>query len=272
VQQEINAEDKQIIQKTKEKFGARLECLAPEVVLRFVRGYAHEEQRFEATCERLEFFLKKKDDYQFDTILDEAFPAEDECVKAWPIYIYGEDKQGHLVLYDEIASCKPEEINKAFKGKPQKLKKFRYRFWKRVNMAKRAQWNKYDGQLIYKHVMVFDMSGFTRHHFAAEYRTLVKEIIGEEQHLFPETLYKTFIINAPLAFRMIWGIVSNFVDPITYKKISVLGGNYLGEIEKEISRDQFPQKYGGTGKWPIRMGNVPDYGEKEQEQEKEKEK
>jgi len=88
---------------------------------------------------------------------------------------------------------------------------------KRLSDSKRAQSQKYK-QLIYKHVMVMDMSGFSAAHFGQKHRHLVQEVIGEEQHLFPETLYKLYLINAPFAFRMVWKIISNFVDPITYKK------------------------------------------------------
>lgn len=76
--------------------------------------------------------------------------------------------------------------------------------------------------------------------------------------MFPETLCVLFLINTPWAFRMIWSILGNFIDPITYNKIKVLGSDYLGEMQKYINIDQIPQKYKGKGKIPIKYGYCSD--------------
>ena len=91
--------------------------------------------------------------------------------------------------------------------------------------------------------------------FASEYRF---EPLVEYRHVFPESLYKCFVINAPWIFTMIWKIISNFIDPITYEKIKVLGTDYLEEMKKTIPLDQIPAKYGGTGKMEIKLGMSAD--------------
>merc|ERR1712154_630173 len=112
--------------------------------------------------------------------------------------------------------------------------------------------------VLFKHAFVMDLSGFSTSHFGSNYRNIIREIIGDEQNVFPETLYVLFLVNTPWAFRMIWKILSNFIDPITYEKIKVLGGDYLNEMKKYIDIDQIPTKYKGKGKKPIKLGHCSD--------------
>ena len=42
-------------------------------------------------------------------------------------------------------------------------------------------------------------------------------------NFFPEQLNKTFIINVPLVFNMVWKVVSLFLDEGTRVKIEFLG-------------------------------------------------
>ena len=78
------------------------------------------------------------------------------------------------------------------------------------------------------------------------------------RNVFPETLYVMFLVNTPWAFRLIWKIVGNFIDPITYEKIKVLGSDYINEMTKYIPIDQIPPKYKGKGQIPIKYGHCSD--------------
>lgn len=205
-------------------------------------------------------------------------------IDCFVLYI-GFDQQGHPVVYDEIASSDTKKVDAAFTPKsddPMELcRVYRYRFHRRLANAKRIQSEKLD-TLMFKHVLVFDLKGFSSAHFGAKYRAIVQGVIGDEQfgallspnamqcesaslmwcalnrNVFPETLYKCILVNSPWAFRMIWSIISNFIDPITYEKIKVLGSDYLGEMQKIINIDQIPPKYGGKGTKAIKLGHSAD--------------
>ncbi|ETO34176.1 hypothetical protein RFI_02917 [Reticulomyxa filosa] len=111
--------------------------------------------------------------------------------------------------------------------------------------------------MIYKHVMVMDVSNASMTSLN-KFKNLVQTVIAEEhgttykkkimyvytynnnkRHLFPETLYKLYLVNSSFTFRAIWKIVSNFVDPITYQKINVLGGSYLDEMAKILTKMRY---------------------------------
>ena len=69
---------------------------------------------------------------------------------------------------------------------------------------------------------------------------------------------KMYIINAPWPFRFAWKIISNFIHPITVKKIDILGGDYINTMKKKISIDQIPKAYGGKCELPIKYGYTAD--------------
>lgn len=163
----------------------------------------------------------------------------------------GWDKQGHPILYDEIGCADITAVTDAFSNDIEIVRKYRFRFHRRLANCKRIQADRYKVP-IFKHVMVMDMSGFCSSHFNAQYRAIVKDIIGDEQNVFPETLKKLYVVNAPWPFRLIWNVICTFIDPLTAQKISV--AKNTSELLREIDVNQIPPKYGGKGKWEIILG------------------
>lgn len=43
-----------------------------------------------------------------------------------------------------------------------------------------------------------------------------------------------------------------------FVKTQVLGTDFLKELTKQVSLDQIPPKYGGTGKWDIKLAHIAD--------------
>jgi len=251
--QKNTPQDEVITIHLQKEFGNKLDKIPPDVITRFIRGYAHEKDRKTTTVDRLRYYLECFEKYDFPTISDEPWPEEKDCFGAWPVYIYGTDLQGHPLLIDELGCSPMSNFENVFGGDYEKLRKFRLRLMWRLSLRKEKLAKKY-GVMIYKHTMIMDVSAVSMSTLN-KFRTLVQDVISEEQHLFPETLHKLYIINAPWTFRAIWTIVSNFVDPLTNQKIHVLGSNYLEELLKVISKDELPSKYGGTCKIPIAYGN-----------------
>ena len=79
----------------------------------------------------------------------------------------------------------------------------------------------------------------------------------DEQLMFPETLYKLYLVNVPPAFMIVWKVVSSVIDARVLEKIKLLGTDFLDEMLKDIDIEQIPQRYGGKAKWKVRWGDVP---------------
>ena len=127
------------------KYGQKLNKFYPSDLTRFVQGYAHMEDRETATCDRIDALVERgfspNAEWDFEHILDSPMPQneEAECLKAWPVFMYGYDKEGHPVLYDQIGCSSLSELDACFDGKMHKLKTFRYRNLMRLQNVKRIQ-------------------------------------------------------------------------------------------------------------------------------------
>lgn len=171
----FNDSDWKMFAKIKAKYGSRLDVFYGDDITRFVQGYAHEEKREEATFQRIDDLLKRgfepnkykdaketKEDpcakqFDFRSILekDAMKPGEEEdALKAWPVFIYGYDDQGHPVMYDEIGNSNPTDLDTCFEDseanakqgkfeKMRKLKTFRFRVLRRLHNTKRIQTGRY---------------------------------------------------------------------------------------------------------------------------------
>lgn len=69
---------------------------------------------------------------------------------------------------------------------------------------------------------------------------------GISQNYYPERLGKLYLINAPWGFSTVFSVVKSFLDPITVKKIHVLGSGYQAELLKQVPKESLPKEYGGT--------------------------
>lgn len=54
------------------------------------------------------------------------------------------------------------------------------------------------------------------------------------------------IINAPLAFRAVWGLVKPMLQPRTINKITILGTKYIDDLTKHVAIENIPEYMGGT--------------------------
>merc|ERR1712129_693677 len=106
--------------------------------------------------------------------------------------------------------------------------------------------------------IVMDCKNFYAKALTAKYRNLVQAIMGDESNLWPNSLQKMFIINAPWPFRFAWKIISNFIHPITVAKIEIVGSDFLKAMRKSIDSAQIPKCYGGEGMLAIKMGYAAD--------------
>ena len=81
--------DKKLLAKIQEKFGSKLDPLYPSVIRTFIIGYKTFDEREKETLERIEHYLKRFEEYNFNGCLKEPLENEEEMKKAWPVFTYG---------------------------------------------------------------------------------------------------------------------------------------------------------------------------------------
>ena len=74
----------------------------------------------------------------------------------------------------------------------------------------------------------------------------VRQASEISQNYYPERLGKLYLINAPWGFSSAFSAVKGFLDPITVKKIHVLGSGYKKELLAQIPAENLPVEFGGT--------------------------
>lgn len=74
----------------------------------------------------------------------------------------------------------------------------------------------------------------------------VKQVSALSQNYYPERLGHLYLINTPWGFSTVWSVVKGWLDPVTVKKIHVLGSNYQKELLAQIPAENLPKQFGGT--------------------------
>lgn len=106
--------------------------------------------------------------------------------------------------------------------------------------------------------MILDLSGLSMSHLSATFTGLLKTYIGKFSNLYPESLYKLFVINAPFIFSGAWGAISLFVHPVTRAKIHIISNpryalEELGKLGAKLEHS-FAEVRGGAAAGGLTAG------------------
>jgi hypothetical protein len=187
-------------------------------------------------------------------LLTKHLPKEAEFSRGWPTCIYGEDDTGHVVFMERIEARAPrnrtprtrlpasrvrhtQDIDTEFLAKSLTLDKMldlRAQVFEALNLEKDFI-SRRRGYLVYKHISVVDLKNLKMSHFSKEVRSVIKAIIGLGSDFYPESLWKLYLINAPMIFRTVWAVIKPMVHPETLAKTFILGGekDFLPVLTRE---------------------------------------
>jgi hypothetical protein len=94
--------------------------------------------------------------------------------------------------------------------------------------------------------------------FAGEVVDFVKKTSAFTAAHYPERSGSIFVINVPSWFSIIWKTVSPWIDPVTVKKIKILGYGEVAitkALEEKIPIENIPPEYGGQS---MSLGQSPE--------------
>eukprot|EP01084_Bolivina_argentea_P312262 540600_1 len=239
-----------------------------DIILRFVIGYRHYDdynKRLRETDKLFKGYLKWHEKSNFDNIL------KIKCINNIEIkhylhgsYIYGNDKYGHPLFWDDGLKTLSNADNSIHKNCGEKgmdnvtcyFARIMHEF--KVATTKYYKLNNLKNRNIglYQHTIILNMNNFSFKRALSDRK--IHEFYAQRfSELAPEMLHRMYVINAPFIFQAAWKIISAFLHPNTVKKTKILGNDYIHELSKEIDINMIPKKFGGKGKWKIRYGKEP---------------
>lgn len=103
---------------------------------------------------------------------------------------------------------------------------------------------------VLKHVYLVDLSGVRFRQLTARVRSRFRFVVQTLEKVYPDVIYRTYVVNAPKSLSYIWGAISALLHPQTRAKIRILPAGV--DIEKSgllldgIPASNFPKCLGGT--------------------------
>jgi len=157
----------------------------------------------------------------------------EEIEQQWPLNGSGTNKDGLVVLWDKSGNLDESWTASLMKSVEAKNAVTFYCVRQIENLLRfKIRLSKQSGIRMTRHISILDAynMGITN---VTSVRSLMDQILGDVQVMYPETLKKLYIINAGWLFKAAWTVVRNFIHPITAQKVVILGTNYKETLERE---------------------------------------
>lgn len=94
--------------------------------------------------------------------------------------------------------------------------------------------------------MFRDLKGLGTAHVGAQGQNIIKAVIKLASPNYPESLAKSYVINAPYVFNMLWYFIKGMLDPNTIAKVNIFGSDFYPTLIQEFPLEHIPTICGGT--------------------------
>ncbi|AEO59982.1 hypothetical protein MYCTH_2315937 [Thermothelomyces thermophilus ATCC 42464] len=221
-----------------EGYKERLDTLT---LLRFLRA-----RKFDVELAKTMFIECEK--WRQETKLDELlptweYPEKEEVFKYYPQYYHKTDKDGRPVYIEQLGGIDLTAMYKITTAE-RMLTNLAVEY-ERVADPRLPACSRKAGTLLETCCTIMDFKGVGLAK-APQVYGYVKQASALSQNYYPERLGHLYLINTPWGFSTVWSVVKGWLDPVTVKKIHVLGSNYQKELLAQIPAENLPKQFGGT--------------------------
>lgn len=190
--------------------------------------------------------LKWRRDWSVDDILLEQQPYFSTIKEVSPHFLHGRDKHGRPVYYDLLGRINVEA------GCSRGLTVDRY--IRHCIYAGEMLWNIFEPNDEQQMIAVMDVRGVGLQSLSG----FALEIFQQQSKInaghYPGRNFKTFIVNAPGWFSLIFPVILGALDRRTKENLTVLSRDY-SPLYALIDRSEIPPQYGGTS---TELGTSPE--------------
>lgn len=181
---------------------------------------------------------------QVDTLIDTFVFEEEEAVRnCYPRYYHNIDKAGRPIYIEHVGVI---DIKTLFKvTDEERMTKQHVLSYEKLIRDRMPACSKLADRHIEQCCTILDLKGVSLRQFANAFG-FIKRTSAIAQNYYPEMMGKMYVINAPMMFTSVWGMVKPLLDEVTVKKIVILGSNYQSTLLQDIDAANLPKVIGGT--------------------------
>lgn len=209
-------------------------------LLRFLRARKFDLPK---TLEMWRNFIKWRHENNVDNILSMDFSEMDQAKKYYPHGYFRTDKSGRPIYIERIGYLKFDALTKIISMDRMQL--YFVQSYERLLKEIFPACTKAAGKRVDQTCYIIDLKDAGAKLFSSSMREIIKLASKIGQDYYPEVLGNMFIINTPMVFHGIWGLIKPFIDEKTKKKIHILGSKYRKELSEFISDENLPDFLGG---------------------------
>ncbi|KAG6015717.1 hypothetical protein E4U54_003068 [Claviceps lovelessii] len=180
-----------------------------------------------------------------ETVPDWDYPEKSEIAKYYKQFYHKTDKDGRPIYIETLGGIDLTAMYKITTAE-RMLTNLAVEY-ERVADPRLPACSRKAGVLLETCCTVMDLKGVTLTKVPSVY-SYVRQASVISQNYYPERLGKLFLINAPWGFSTVWSVVKGWLDPVTVKKIHILGSGYKSELLKHVDAESLPVEFGGSCK------------------------
>ncbi|MCJ1325546.1 cytosolic factor, phosphatidylinositol/phosphatidylcholine transfer protein [Thelotrema lepadinum] len=171
------------------------------------------------------------------------YKEKPQIFKYYPQYYHKTDKDGRPVYIEQIGGIDLTAMYKITTG--DRMLQNLVVEYEKVADPRLPACSRKAGQLLETCCTIMDLKGVGISKAPQVYGYL-QNASGVSQNYYPERLGKLYVINAPWGFATVFSVIKGFLDPVTVKKIHVLGSGYEKELHAQIPKENLPKRFGGV--------------------------
>lgn len=175
------------------------------------------------------------------------YPEKAEVNKLYPQFYHKVDREGRPIYIEQLGAL---DLKKLFQvTTPERLIQQLVVEYEKLQRERLPVCSEDHQELIETSCTIMDLKNVGIGQFW-KVSSYVQQASKIGQYYYPETMGRFYIINAPYIFTTVWAVVKNWLDPVTTSKISILGGGYISELEKQLDLENLPEEIGGKCRCP----------------------
>lgn len=165
---------------------------------------------------RLKETLDWRAEFGIDGLLEVEIENVDHYYKYWPSRLHGSDKYGHMLLTDSLAELNFHKL--LDKLTPQEIILCRAQIMELLfaeAQARAPSGCTPASKILY----VLDFEKFAVAQISGDANAMLAQLCHYGNVMYTNTVYRIYIVRAPLVFQLAWSVIKQWTHPATKAKI-----------------------------------------------------